>query len=237
MRLKLFTAAVAALAIGTVGAQGADLSARMPVKAAPFVPTFSWTGAYIGAHLGYGWSASTYTYAPTPDWSLNSKPDGILGGGQIGYNYQFGTWVLGAEADFSWTGIKGTDIDAAPAYFGDRYESKIDWTSTITGRIGYAFDRSLLYVKGGAAFAHTKLDYQRAGSTDIGHASRTSTGWTIGGGLEYAFAPQWSARLEYNYMDFGNHNLRMNEANGSWWDMGLKQDMHVVKAGINFRPW
>lgn len=233
MRLKLVSAAVAALAIGTVGAQGADLSARMPVKAAPFVPTFSWTGAYVGAHLGYGWSDQTYTYEPVPAWSLKSKADGVLGGAQFGYNYQAGTWVLGAEVDFSWTGIKATEVDSFPAYLGDRYESKIDWTSTVTGRIGYAFDRSLLYVKGGAAFAHTKLDYQRAAGNS-GDASRTSSGWTIGGGLEYAFAPNWSARVEYNYMDFGNHNVRVTEP-GAWWDMGVKQDMHVVKAGVNFR--
>jgi len=237
MRLKFFAAGVAAIIAGCFGAQAADLSARMPVKAAAVVAqTFNWTGIYVGAHLGYGWSRSTYTDEVLPDWSLNTKPDGILGGGQIGYNYQAGAWVFGAEADFSWTGIKGTDVDTYFFWFDDRYQTKIDWTSTITGRIGYAFDRSLLYVKGGAAFARTKIDYQWDG-VDIGSGSRTSTGWTLGGGLEYAFAHQWSARLEYNYMDFGKRDVRMEDDCGCSWELGARQKVHAVKAGINFRPW
>jgi len=237
MRLKLFAAGLAALAIGTVGAQAADLSGRMPVKAAPVAQTFSWTGAYIGAHLGYGWSRSTYTDDMNPGWlGVSTKGDGILGGGQIGYNYQAGAWVLGAEADFSWTGIKGDGVDL----WGGGIHDKIDWTSTVTGRVGYAFDRSLLYVKGGAAFARSKHEYLwnvvLADSPSTG--SRTRTGWTLGGGLEYAFAPKWSARLEYNYMDFGRANVRStNTVEDWWWDANIKQKIHVVKAGINFRPW
>jgi outer membrane immunogenic protein len=236
MKFKLVVAG-AALIAGSVAAQAADQSPRMPVKAAPVAQAFSWTGAYVGAHLGYGWSHSNFSYVPDPDWSLKNKVDGILGGGQIGYNYQTGSWVFGAEADFSWSGIKGTQVDTQPSYYGDWYQVKVDWTSTLTGRVGYAFDRSLLYVKGGAAWARTKVDYEWSGSGEIDHGRRTRTGWTLGAGLEYAFAPQWSARVEYDYMDFGKRDIRINEPDGSWWDLGAKQKIHAVKVGINFRPW
>ncbi len=234
MRVKLLAAA-AALALGTLGAQAADLPARMPVKAVPVAPAFSWTGAYIGAHLGYGWSRSTYTDMYTPGWSLLNKADGILGGGQIGFNQQFGAWVLGVEADVSATGIDGTTLDAG-LFAGDRYKDDLTWTATIVGRIGYAFDRTLIYAKGGAAFARGEHEYQWVGTTAISTGDRNASGWTVGGGLEQALSPNWSIRVDYSYLDLGKSDVFLVEPTYAW-VAGVEQTVHAVKFGVNFRPW
>jgi outer membrane immunogenic protein len=207
-------------ALAAVMVAGAAQAADMPVKApvAPlYAAPFNWTGFYIGAHVGAGWS--------TKEWSeeglvfLNYNLNGFLGGGQLGYNWQSGWAVFGVEADASWTDIRGSQSG---------FTSKIDALGTITGRFGGAVDHALVYVKGGGAWAHDKHEIHD--NLDLS-ASKTIWGWTIGTGVEYAFAPNWSGKVEYNFLDFGKQTFTF--------DSGLQEDIrqtvHTVKFGINYR--
>jgi len=232
--------ALSALALCVVGsvAKAADLPARLPVKAMMPVQGYNWTGLYIGAHVGYGWGQSRFTDPATPGWSLSNDVNGVLGGGQIGYNYQVGQMVFGIEADVSGANVEGRATDVAP-FAGDLYHTNVDLVSTVTGRVGMAFDRSLFYVKGGGAWAHTKYEYTPLsfGDSTLTSATETRTGWTVGAGVEYAFAPQWSARLEYDYMDFGTNNGVNLVPIASGFTAGVDQQIHAVKFGVNFRPF
>lgn len=226
------------LSVASFAAQAADLPAHMPVKAMPVVQSFSWTGLYIGAHVGYGWGDAKFTDPFFPGWSLTNDFNGVLGGGQIGYNQQFGQWVFGVEADISGASLDGQATDVAP-FAGDLYRTNVDLISTVTGRVGFAFERSLLYVKGGGAWAHTKYEYTPLsfGDNTLTSATETRAGWTIGGGLEYAFDPKWSARVEYNYMDFGTKDAVDLAPLTSGFTAGIDQQIHAIKFGVNFRPF
>ena len=218
------TMLVGMLAIGV--AQAADIPP--PVYKAPIPlppPAFSWTGFYIGAHGGGGWSTKEW-FAPDgfPEGSYNLN--GFLAGGQIGYNLQSGWVVVGIEADGSWTNLKGTGI----CFTDERCTSKVTALGTITGRIGGTVDHALLYIKGGGAWAREK-------HTDVfdgfGTASSTRWGWIIGGGVEYAFTPNVSGKLEYNYMDFGTKLLHFTGSED--FNERIRQSVHAVKIGINYR--
>jgi outer membrane immunogenic protein len=224
-------------------ALAADIPARMPVKApvmaAPLV--YNWTGFYIGGHVGYGWSDKDWTQTfSSLGLALDRgshEADGFLGGGQIGFNYQVGQWVFGIEGDVSWSDLSGSGNHLVfPAYSG---HSSIDWLATLTGRVGYAFDRTLLYVKGGVAFADDDHHIAFAGLGRVTNSTGdTRTGWTVGAGIEHAFWNNWSAKIEYNYMDFGsdNHTFTYFAAPAGLverWD--IDQTVHAVKFGINYR--
>ena len=232
MRSLLVFAGLAGALVST-SAMAADI-ARPVYKAPPagaLPVAYDWTGFYIGGHVGYGWAKK--------DWqdgfglfNLSTDANGFLGGGQVGFNYQIGQFVLGAEGDFSWTGINGgstlTGVVPAP---GRSFNTDVNWISTLTGRVGLAFDRWLVYGKGGVAWAEDKFStdlYTFPGAVEV---TDTRIGWTAGAGVEYAFAPAWSAKLEYNYMDFGNKAVSF--APGASTD--IDQQIHTVKLGINYK--
>jgi outer membrane immunogenic protein len=144
---------------------------------------------------------------------------------------------MGIEGAGSWTDITGTshgldNIDAEPT----STHAKTDWLASVTGRLGYAWDRWMLYAKGGAAWAHDK--YSIATYANTWTASETRTGWTVGGGLEWAFAGNWSAKLEYDYYDFGRKDLTFNVIGPGIFTNSsvesIKQQIHTVKLGINW---
>jgi outer membrane immunogenic protein len=207
------------------GAMAADL--KTPVYKAPpagvLPAAYDWTGFYIGGHVGYGWGQKDWR----DNFGLNasSTPNGFLGGGQVGYNYQIGQYVLGIEADGSWSGIKG-----GTTALGAAIDNNVDWTSTVTGRAGMAFDRWLVYGKGGVAFAGDRFRTNRYTPATL-EVTDTRVGWTVGAGVEYAFAPAWSAKLEYNFMDFGTRAVSF--APGTSTD--IDQQVHAVKFGINYK--
>jgi outer membrane immunogenic protein len=229
---RILLSGVAAVILMGGQAMAADLSVRgrAPVyKAPPMVAAYNWSGCYIGAHIGGGWGTKDWDEVFTGSTSENAGShdiDGILGGGQIGCNIQNGTWVFGLEGDISWSGIDGSHS----AFGGDAdLSSKVEWLGTVTGRIGYAHDRFLFYVKGGAAFAHDQFTVAFGdSSTD----DQTRWGWTIGGGLEFALVGNWTAKLEYNYMDFGSDTASFF---GGEERFDIDQQIHVVKFGLNYR--
>jgi outer membrane immunogenic protein len=200
--------AVGALA-GIIGsATAADLPRQTPVYKAPayVAPVFNWTGAYIGLNAGGGWGKSEYGGVDKYDVS------GGMVGATVGYNWQFGTWVLGLEGDADWANIKGSGVLS---------DTKNEFLSTIRGRVGYSFDRFMPYVTGGLAVGNVKANDVFGSSKD-----ETKAGWTVGAGVEFAFAPQWTAKIEYLYVDLGHVDLA-----------GIETDFYsnIVRGGVNFR--
>jgi outer membrane immunogenic protein len=236
MNSRAFVGGIA-LAAGSVvclcSAHAADLPrARAPAPMAPvaYVPAvYNWSGFYVGGNLGAGFADSSWSDPFTGAHNDFSK-SGFIGGGQIGANVQFNALVLGIEGDFDWTGLKGSSHDS----LGNAINTNTQWTSTVTGRVGAAFDRLLVYGKGGVAFAHDKDSL-----TDIvgnaASASLTRTGWTAGAGLEYAFAPNWSAKIEYDYLSFGPDTVNLATPHFPAYSANPSLNVQEVKAGINFK--
>jgi outer membrane immunogenic protein len=247
-------AALAAVAVFGFfsAASAADLPAKAP-RAPVAAPAFSWTGFYLGIHAGYGWSNSTATVTDSSGTlapaSLDQNGDGFIGGGQIGYNWQFApNWVVGVEADISGTGIRNTTIVqgadiAGNLFFGfnQMAERDVKWLASVRGRLGYAVDRYLIYVSGGAAWAD--VDYTAGPAWGNLYNPVTfnhnSSGWTLGGGFEYAFTNNWTARLEYLHYDLDGATIA-NPSGGALpgfaatqtWDRNV---IDVVRAGVNYK--
>jgi outer membrane immunogenic protein len=244
-KIVLAGLAITGLAVTSLPAAAADLPAR-PVYKAPVAPValYDWSGFYFGGHIGGSWADKDWTqtfssFGLALDRSATSAAvDGFLGGVQAGFNWQTGQWVWGIEGDWSWTSADGCSGHVVfTAYAGC---SNVNWYGTVTGRVGYAWDRALLYVKGGAAFADEDHFITFRGVQDTNNPGNTRTGWTVGAGLEYAVWNNWSVKLEYNYMDFGSDNHSFSYlAGGSApglverWD--IDQQVHVVKLGVNYR--
>jgi outer membrane immunogenic protein len=240
---SLVIAALVAPVVLTAAAQAADL--QRPVYKAPVVAAaYNWSGFYIGLHAGYGWGEKDWTQTFSSggfalDRSSNSlNPDGFLGGAQIGVNWQTGAWVYGIEADGSWTSAKG--CSALVIFSAYDACSRVDWYATGTARVGYAYDRLLPYLKGGVAFAGERHHETFVGNVDTLSSKETRVGWTIGAGIEYGLAPNWSVKIEYGYMDFGSDSTTIVfTSTGSSpglierWD--IDQKVHVVKGGVNYR--
>ena len=251
---KLLFAVTALATISTVPAIAADMRARpAPVyKAAPaMVAAYDWSGFYIGAHVGYGWGDKDFSLTAPDEAAFagdvlrqNHSTDGFLGGGQVGVNWQTGPWVFGVEGQMSWTGMDGSST--GPAFTGGTNTltvgTDIDWLATLTGRVGYAWNNWLWYVKGGIAWADE--EYTRTGTvfgTAVTSAAvgDTRTGWTIGAGAEFGWTPNWSVKFEYNYLDFGSERFTSLNTSGGGptllIDSDVDQQIHLVKMGINYR--
>jgi len=214
---KTLLAGAALVALAT-SASAADLAVRAPAaytKAPAMVqPVINWSGFYVGAMGGYGWSN---------DGGNNFK--GGFGGGTVGYNWQLGQFVWGLEADAAGAGIKASAVNQ-----GVTVNDSIQALGSVTGRLGFAVESALLYVKGGYAWADNKVDATTAGLSLSD--SKVHSGWTIGGGVEYMFLPSWSAKAEYMYSDFDSQNYFGNVVAGGI-DSG-RQQIHTVKVGVNY---
>jgi outer membrane immunogenic protein len=229
--------AAAAVALGCA-AQAADLPppvvAKAPTAPVAYAPEaiYNWTGFYIGANAGAGFLNSSWSDPFTGGTNKFNSGVGFLGGGQVGANYQINRLVLGVEGDFDWTGLgptsSGTDS------IGQAINTKTNFTSTITGRIGGAFDRILVYGKGGVAFAQ-----DNSGFTDFaGNSANTTflrTGWTAGAGIEYGITRNLSAKVEYDYLAFGSQPLNFTTATTPLYSSSASLNIQEIKAGINFR--
>jgi opacity protein-like surface antigen len=213
---------------------GASLAADLPVKArkppALYQP-YDWSGLYVGAHVGAGFSYRNWTLT---EGATVDAGDAVMLGGQVGYNLQAGRWVTGIEGDASWGNLKDESIcpDGTNTCW-----TRQRWLSTATARLGYAFDPALFYLKGGAAFTH--LDFFKTAQIpsvldESGGGNRT--GWVVGAGMDYALANSWILRLEYDYLDFGSRSVPMtNIASGAFAkEVILRNKAHEVKIGLNY---
>lgn len=234
--------------------RASDLPIKAPGYAPASPPAYSWTGFYGGVNLGGGWQNTidnnatvNFCGAINPAFcagaasdipgQLNTKASGLIGGGQIGYNWQSGPLVWGIETDFQGADIKGdanvSVTTVVPAFPGNPFtvtstgSQKIDWFGTLRGRVGWLPVKQLLvYATGGLAYGHTQTGVSFAysevgvaanGSTAVSDSS-TRAGWTAGGGLEWMFAPNWTLKGEYLYYDLGT--------------VTIDQQLNVLLAGL-----
>jgi outer membrane immunogenic protein len=211
-------AATAFVATSLIAAQAAEL----PVQPPPAPVYYNWTGPYLGLNLGGSWghqSGDIFDERGLEIFDFTTHPNGVIGGGQIGFNWQFAPWfgwgngtVLGLEADIQGSSERDSAdfaiLDArvpVSANFGD----KLEWFGTVRGRVGIAFDRVLPYVTGGWAVGNRKISgeiTEGAVETLFSASGSNLSGWTVGGGVEWAFWDHWTAKFEYLYIDFGNRD-------------------------------
>ena len=203
---KLLLAGASLLAMGVVSASAADLPARMPVKAPAYVApmAFSWTGFYLGLNGG----------APG---SFNAG--GGLFGATVGYNWQTGPLVFGLEGDIDWSGMRGSATCGGIT----SCDVRNDYLATIRGRLGYAMDRWMPYITGGAAIGNVKTSIAGFGDTN-----NTKAGWTLGGGIEASLMGPWTAKVEYLHVDLG-------EADTAVAGTSAKFTSDIIRGGINYK--
>ncbi|WP_036291617.1 outer membrane protein [Methylosinus sp. PW1] len=270
--MKTFsTVSALALALAAAPAFAADLPSTKgaPAFVAPLAPAFSWTGLYAGVNIGYGFNAggnatgSLFSPLATPSvsvWSLGQNLEGVTGGGQIGYNYQVNPWlVVGLEADFQGSDINSSSSAFVKGFFlgdvtGISSTSSLNWWGTVRGRVGVTLPsvpNVLVYGTGGFAYGEVdksvsvvNFPIPPAGSSQFGRSafSQTATGWTAGGGVEWAPAafPGWSVKVEYLYTDLGATNQSFGS---SAIGVGVPfvaahaspTQFHTVRAGLNYR--
>jgi outer membrane immunogenic protein len=245
--VKSIVLAGVALGLATLNAAAADLAAR-PYTKAPVMaaPVYSWTGCYVGGNVGYGWSPTKW--ADNGVLFTSHDVDGVVGGGQVGCDYQSGPWVFGIQGMFDAADMKGhgTNLFLDPS--GRVIDAtKISWLATLTGRLGYTVQpMTLLYVKGGAAWARAKFNEcceptlfipDTLGPLADGVADKTRSGWTVGAGLEHMFAPNWSAFVEYDYIRLGDRTVTFSPINGgvTSFNYQIDQNIHTVLVGLNYR--
>jgi outer membrane immunogenic protein len=199
--------------------------AKAPAYTAPAV-VYNWTGFYIGGHLGGAFAG---------DNRLQSNDARFLGGVQAGFDYQFApNWVLGAEAQYSWLSGGNNNSVIFPA--GTVVTGRVaDQIGSVTGRLGYTWGPALLYAKGGFAWRGGNTIGMSVGGVPAGFTTtgNSKDGYTVGAGLEYMFAPNWSAKAEYQYYNFGNTTVAAGPADTV--GARFRNDEHSVKVGVNYR--
>jgi outer membrane immunogenic protein len=202
---KTLLATIAIISLGTASGNAADL----PVKAAPMaapMAAYNWTGIYLGAHVGGAFPGSDF---------FGNNDARLMAGLQIGADYQFASnWVMGLEANYSFVDSRDNGVN----FFSDRN------LGSVTGRLGYTWGPALLYAKGGFAWADTHHSF--------GFTSNGENGYTVGGGLEYMIAPSWSAKLEYQYYNFGDVTFASAPPVVL---TTFRNDEHTIKLGLNYR--
>jgi outer membrane immunogenic protein len=254
---KFASASLLALSIAT-GASAADLP-RKSVAPVFVPPAFTWAGFYVGVNAGYGWADFKRTATPGTGFNLGPagnatiasigtqtfKADGFTGGVQAGYNWQFGSFVLGIEADFNYIDAKRSfgPVLTVPTFPFNTYAntSKLEWFGTVRPRLGVAFDRLLVYATGGLIYGSVKVTDQYVflvGRGLGGSSSSTRFGYTVGAGLEYAVTNNLTVKAEYLFGDLGKTTY-VHGTLPAFADAGFthqnKTTLNVVRAGVNYK--
>ena len=192
---------------------------------------YNWSGFYVGGSFGGAFGKEA---ASTPFGDFVTNPSGVLGGVQGGYNLLFSpSWFVGLEGNFDWTTTHGVNLNNGGP--GVAITSNQRWYDTADARLGVIQGPLLYYVKGGAAWmdAGYYLSATVNKQTSAAWVDSNRTGWTIGAGLEYMLAPNWSAKIEYNFLDFGNQNLGIGLPIPGV-SIGFNTQVHEVKLGVNY---
>lgn len=223
--LKSYAAAVSLLMVSPAFAADMPQWAPAQAPARMYAAVYNWSGFYIGAMGGFGWSDHVRATIGGITVSANSNNvKGLFAGGTLGYNWQTGAAVFGIETDAAWSGMKYSETA-----FGVTLADKIQSFGSVTGRLGYASGAALFYVKGGYAWADNKISASAFGLTFS--ETRLHSGWTIGGGLEYMFDPRWGGKVEYMYADYSNAAYLPAFVPGG---IGLGVTTHTIKGGVNY---
>jgi outer membrane immunogenic protein len=245
-RYLLIFSGLLALAGSTGTVSAADQRPAPPAKAPATMP-YNWTGFYVGFNAGGGWGTSSWDALPS-----SFKTSGVMGGAQFGYNWQFSQLVLGLEADADWSsvtssGFTGCNVGSAAGGCNPQSGTAVctvggltgtcgtsnDFLATVRGRFGYAYDRWMPYVTGGLAFGNIRTTGPTSAPNAVGMVTfigndQTNLGWTVGGGLEFALPANWTAKVEYLYVNLGNAPVCAGCSNATF-------TSNVVRAGINYR--
>ena len=222
MYRKTLLASVGAIVLGGSTALAADLPMTPPP---PPVPVFTWTGIYVGGQIGYAWGSGNLNYsgydpfdAISFDTGVSAAPRGVMGGAHAGYNFQVNQWVFGLEGAIDGTSLRNSVTTNLSAFQGSTVSATANSgiQGSIRGRAGIAWDRALIYATGGVAFASFNTSYNFIGNLNgsplingggtfnaSNDFSNTRTGWTVGGGVDYAVTDNWSVFAEYRYTAFG----------------------------------
>jgi outer membrane immunogenic protein len=231
--MKTIALAISALALSAVSASAADLSPSPYTKAPPMVdPVYNWTGFYIGVNGGGGWGRTNWFFNVVGT-TANHDTSGGLAGGQIGYNWQTGPWVFGVEADGDWANINGSTLCPNPAFV---CASNTRDLASFRGRVGWATGPVLLYGTGGAGYANSHYSALTGGLPGPGSTGFFTTdrwGYAAGAGIEWGFAPNWSAKVEYMHYGFDSVTAPPAVLGTNSAALGLNID--TVKVGVNYR--
>jgi outer membrane immunogenic protein len=238
--LKLIAAAGLSLALGQM-ALAADLPQRPAYKAPPImspVPVSNWTGFYIGGNVGGAWGTLDVTDVNTGA-SASPNNSGFAGGGQIGFDYQMGQWVIGIRNIFDGTSISNGATLSGPLFSGT-VNSELRWFDALTGRVGYLVQPDLLlYAQGGAAWTSWDITANVNGVQVAEISGGNRTGWTVGGGIEWMFMPHWSTFLEYNFMGFGTRSaagqICLAGVRCTTDTFSARADLQNVLVGVNYK--
>ena len=234
---RIFTAALSLIALGSAAA-AADLPPAPQLPPLEAQPT--WTGFYAGLNVGgaFGSSRNAFTIAGFGLPTFSTPLQGVVGGGEAGYNWQTGPWVLGLEANFEGTGLRGSRtapcLPSLCGAFGASYAQSLPWLGTLRPRVGYALGNWLLYATGGGALGQVDTNATAAVGSFVATDNRSQTrgGWTLGGGVEVELMAGWSAKIEYLYVDLGSRTttylLNPPISNVS------RFTANVITAGVNY---
>jgi outer membrane immunogenic protein len=212
---------------------------RAPAMYVPVVPLYNWTGFYLGGNLGFGLTGGNFN-SPAGTSVSTTTSTSFLGGGQVGVNYEFGgDVVIGAEAMFDWLPNTKNSVNLVTSPGGATLGSATinnRWLTTATGKLGYAWDRVLLYTKGGGAWVGTNTSSATtAAGVPVGFSGPTNnSGWTAGVGVEWAFAGNWSARAEYDYIGLTNQTWTFAAPTATSISSSSR-NIQIATAGLNYK--
>ena len=265
LHVKKLSIAALVLIAGPTSLYAADLRTRAPVKAPPPIvaPVWSWTGFYAGVHAGYGFgndddiTTTGQAAVNVTNVALGARPgsvkldrDGFVGGGQIGYNWQFAPqWLVGIETDISYTDFRETTSVvtlplAGAGTLNNTFSSRMEFFGTVRGRLGYVFDRTLFYATGGFAYGDVRSTvnfFGPAGQLQFaGTIDKVETGYAVGGGIEHAFAPNWTVKGDYLFYDLGRNTVNVavipgSGGGGTGYNSSFSNEGHIVRMGVNYR--
>ena len=244
--MKRFLLATTCLALSSVTSMAADMTMPMQTKAPTYAaPAFSWTGFYIGANVGGGTTTDPTANNSEGASGTLANGKGAVAGGQVGYNWQDGNWVLGVEGEGFWSNIKGIEnskfFDTTGTFFGTAsLENRYDFT--VAARAGIAFDRTLIYAKGGWAWgnyqANSLFSSTLNSNTSGSNFGGTLDGFLVGVGLEHALTRNWTVKLEYDYIGYGTKEVNVNSCNNGACTLTstttISSTKQLVKIGANY---
>jgi outer membrane immunogenic protein len=231
---KVLIGTISALIGGGI-ANAADLPTKAPPPAAPVYVPYNWTGFYIGGNVGGAWANGSIT-DDVAGFSFSTSHSGFLGGGQVGFNYQVSNIVLGVEGDFDWTSLNATGNSVffpgigAGAFLQGSANTK--WISTVAARLGVAYDRWLFYAKGGGGWIGNNATVTDVTTGATFSTSNSNSGWVAGAGIEWAFTPNWSARVEYDYIGLRNFTVNPFFTTDTF---TVNRNVQTLTLGLNYK--
>jgi outer membrane immunogenic protein len=232
MRKFSLTLLAAAIALTASQASAADLGVPPPAPVYRPLPIPIWNGCYFGGNIGGAWGKVEASNVSIGG-AVSKTNSGVAGGIQVGCDYQTGAWVIGLRDMFDGTSLSQSATFSTIPFTGTA-NSDTHWFDTLTARGGYlVIPNILLYVQGGAAWTDTDVTFANGAGTQLVTISNSRTGWTVGGGAEWMFAPQWSVFAEYNFMGFGTRSAAFASCSGNC-VLSVKGDIQDVLVGVNY---